>query len=406
MQAVAVLACHCVSATQPATPKERQEELWQDLFSNPAEWWDNRAHKRGPSHPDFKNKSSRETLWLNSRHKPCWVDARLTVLDAQHSNSNVAKKKTPQEAPCPQARHLSQEIEILCKNGDLDKALDVLSLIDALGSVPPAQTYMSLLRACIRGKATSHARHVHAHLLEHKVDLCGLVGDYLAMTLAKCGCLEDAHMVFDSLPSRTVFSWTAMISACVECGKNLEALEMYQHMQEDGVEPDNHTFVSVLKACANIPDLEKGKKLHEAAMERGFSSDAFIRTTLVSMYCKCGAIADAENVLIETHACNIQLVNAILSAYVEKGEGKKALLLFRQLQEEGISADEVTFTVTLQACSILAEMEELTHADEHAVTLMPLEIGRALHADSRRKGFAANTLLGTTLVNMYGKCGA
>lgn len=387
--------------------KEGQEELWQDLFSNPEDWWDNRAHKRGPTHPDFKNKRSRETLWLNSPLKPSWVDARLTALDNESSDTQHlnAKKKTLKDVPSPQVKHLSQEIEILCKDGHIYKALDVLSQIDALGSVPPARAYIALLRACIRKRAASHVRQVHAHLLEHKVNLSGLVGDFLAMTLAKCGCLDDARAVFDTLSSRTVFSWTALISAYVECDNSLEALEMYRHMEEDGVEPDNHTLVCVLKACARISDLDMGKKLHEAARDKGSTSNAFVLTTLVSMYCKCGAIVDAENVLAESNVCNIQAINAILSAYIEKGLGEKALLLFRQLQEEGIKADEVTFTVVLQACSILAEKEEGTLVDEHLVKVMSLEIGRALHADAKRKGHGENTLLGTTLVSMYGKCG-
>ncbi|KAI5076972.1 hypothetical protein GOP47_0009037 [Adiantum capillus-veneris] len=392
MQAVALPICHCISAT----PQARQDKLWQDLFSNPDEWWDNRADKKGPSSPDFKKKNSREPLWLNSVLKPSWVDGRLAALD---------QKKTKQKDSSSKVQQISHEIEGLCRDGHLDKAFNELSRIDALNLSPPPRVYMSLLQACIRRKSASHAKTVYAHLQQKDVKLSGLVGDCLAMTLAKCSCLEDARTVFDNLPSRTVFSWTAMIRAYVECGNSLEALQMYVGMQEDGVEPDNHTFVSLLKACGETGDLHKGKELHEAVQDRGFSSDAFIRTTLVSMYCKCGAIAAAENLLLESQACNIESVNAMLSAYVENGHPKKALLLFRQLPEEGIKADDVTFNVALQACTALADMEDITHVGQHSVRFTPHEIGQALHADSKKGGFSAKTSLGTTLVKMYGKCG-
>ncbi|MCO5570699.1 hypothetical protein L7F22_024426 [Adiantum nelumboides] len=392
MQAVALPICHSISATS----HETQEKLWQDLFSNPDEWWDNRADKKGPSSPDFRKKSSKEPLWLNSILKPIWVDDRLANLD---------QNNTKRKSYSPEVQQISREIEGLCRDGHLDKAFDALAQIDALNVAPPTRVYLSLLRACIRSKSAFHAKSVYAQLQQRHVKHSGLVGDYLTTTLAKCGCLNDARKVFDTLPSRTVFSWTAMIRAYVECGYSLEGLQMYVDMQKDGVEPDAHTFVSLLKACGDTGDLDQGKELHEAVRDRGFMSDAFIRTTLVSMYCRCGAISDAENVLFESHACNIQSVNAMLSAYVDNGHPKKALLLFRQLHEESIKADDLTYNVALQACSVLADMEDITIVNEHSVRFMSLAIGQALHSDSKKVGLSAKTSLGTTLVKMYGKCG-
>ncbi|KAL0375110.1 UNVERIFIED_CONTAM: protein OSB3, chloroplastic/mitochondrial [Sesamum radiatum] len=51
------------------------DHFWKDLVENPDNWWDNRAQKRNPKAPDFKNKETGEVLWLSS--SPGWALSRL-----------------------------------------------------------------------------------------------------------------------------------------------------------------------------------------------------------------------------------------------------------------------------------------------------------------------------------------
>ncbi|KAK4419170.1 protein OSB2, chloroplastic [Sesamum alatum] len=60
-------------------PGERKSDkfdhFWKDLVENPDNWWDNRAKKKNPKAPDFKNKETGEALWLNNT--PGWALSRL-----------------------------------------------------------------------------------------------------------------------------------------------------------------------------------------------------------------------------------------------------------------------------------------------------------------------------------------
>ena len=79
-------------------------------------------------------------------------------------------------------------------------------------------TYVSLLRACVKGKSLYQTRRVREHLEKHRPqeELKGLLGDYLVVALARCGSAEDAHKVAISLRCRTVYSWSALISSYVD----------------------------------------------------------------------------------------------------------------------------------------------------------------------------------------------
>eukprot|EP00250_Pteridium_aquilinum_P017619 c23708_g1_i1 orf=2-1600(-) len=306
--------------------------------------------------------------------------------------------------PSPHNAHslqvsFSVEIQALCQQGKLDIALQRLLLRGQLCST--RKVYLSLLKACIQQQALPQALQIHAHLVRHKADLTGVIGDYLVVTLAKCGGVELARQISGALPRRTVFSWTSMIAAYTDSGQALQALNMYRLMHEDGVEPDHYTFVSVLKACGSISDVEQGKQLHIDAHRMGFASDIFVGNTLVSMYGKCGDVVKAENVFCELSVHNDVAYNAMLSVYVEQGYTENVLHLYRQMQEQKVSSNELTYAITIQACHALADKDDTTLCTK----AMALEIGRALHHDAHKISLDSDSFVGNMLVSMYGKCG-
>eukprot|EP00250_Pteridium_aquilinum_P019583 c24490_g15_i1 orf=40-1221(+) len=211
-----------------------------------------------------------------------------------------------------EGKHGESSLRLLCEDGQLDKALVILY---SMRSPVSTGTYLSLLKACIKKRSLFHTKQVHAHLVQHRIELSGILGDYLTVTLAKCGAIDTALQVSSALPRLTVFSWTAMISAYVECGHMHEALKLHQRMQEDGVEPNTFTYVSLFKACSTLQDLELGKRLHADARRKGFVSDVYVGSTLVSMYGKCRAVVDAQELFAALSGRSIVSWNAMLSAY-------------------------------------------------------------------------------------------
>ncbi len=62
-------------------------------------------------------------------------------------------------------------------------------------------------------------------------------------------------------------------SGIFKCGQGKIALEVYQKMQQEGVQPDSVTFVGVLNACASVMALEQGRRIHERIIQSGCESD-------------------------------------------------------------------------------------------------------------------------------------
>lgn len=283
--------------------------------------------------------------------------------------------------------------------------MDALFTMDQHGIVPSVEMYRSLLKACTKRKALAEAKQVHAHLARHGLESTRFLGESAVKTLVKCGGLRYALEVFGRLPKRSVVSWTAVIAGYVDCGQGPAALALYQSMQEDGVQPNAYTFVSLLGACSSIGDLEKGKRIHSEVLKYNCGSDLFVRTCLVDMYGKCGSITDAQVVFNGLSNRDVVLWNSMLGAYVEQNQPENALQLYEEMMEKDLSPNGRTFVCAAQACSMLADRGE-DSKDEWSLKAHSLIKGREIHDHARRKGYDTDVYVGTTLVRMYGKCGS
>jgi pentatricopeptide repeat protein len=91
-----------------------------------------------------------------------------------------------------------------------------------------------------------------------------------------------------------------------------KALNLFQQMQWEGVEPEPMTFVGVLNSCTSVAALEEGRHAQEQIIQRGCESDVFMGSSLVDMYAKCGSMEDALSVFNKMLSWNVVSWNAML----------------------------------------------------------------------------------------------
>jgi pentatricopeptide repeat protein len=80
----------------------------------------------------------------------------------------------------------------------------------------------------------------------------------------------------------------------------------------------------------------------------------------------------------------------MILGHVQCSQGQKALELFRQMQQEGLRPSSVTFVGVLKACASVAAIEE----------------GRCVHQQIVQSGLQSDVVVGSSLVDMYAKCGS
>jgi len=248
------------------------------------------------------------------------------------------------------------------KCGKGHKALEVFQQMQQAGVKPNPVTFVGVLNACASLVALEEGRRAHEQFIRSGFESNVFVRNCLIDMYVKCGSMNDAWNVFNKMPSHSVVSWTAMILGHVKCGQGQRALDLFQQMQKEGVVPDSVTFVGVLNACASVAALGEGRRVHEQIIQSGFESDAFVSSSLIDMYAKCGSMEDAQRVFNKMPVRNAVSWTAMLKGYAMHGQGKEALAHFKWMCEEGADIDSVTFVCVLLACSHAGLVNEGLHA--------------------------------------------
>eukprot|EP01018_Ginkgo_biloba_P007395 Gb_14172 [translate_table: standard] len=168
-----------------------------------------------------------------------------------------------------------------------------------------------------------------------------------------------------------------------------ESLTLYYQMLRNGIQPDNFTFPSVLKACAGLSALQEGKEIHDDIIGSGFDADIFVEAALVNMYVRCSSIENARQVFDKMCRRDVVSWNAMIAGYALDGDAKEALVLFNQMQLGKVKPNSVTMLSVLPACYRLGALQQ----------------GKRIHGYTIRHGFESDFVL-TALIDMYAKCGS
>ncbi|KAJ9543092.1 hypothetical protein OSB04_022799 [Centaurea solstitialis] len=177
--------------------------------------------------------------------------------------------------------------------------------------------------------------------------------------LVKIGRVDDAYQLFDEMPERNVRSWTSMIMGFVQCGKPKMAIDLFTQMEERKLRPNEVTVVAVLAACADLGNLDLGKRIHEFSNESGFRENVRISNTLIDMYIKCGCLDSARSVFNEMEQRKtIVSWSAMIQGLAINGNGEEALELFHEMIRLRIKPNAVTFIGLLHACSHMGMVKE------------------------------------------------
>ncbi|KAH7289154.1 hypothetical protein KP509_31G060600 [Ceratopteris richardii] len=173
-------------------------------------------------------------------------------------------------------------------HGFYNEALNCFQSMEAAGVSPNTVSYNCSLKACAFTGNLKMGLKLHHDIVKEEFEKHSIVGNTLIHMYARCGFYQEAIAVFDDLPQHDVITWTTLIAELAEDGHGELALKKFDQMQARFFSPNSHTYVCVLKACACIGSIEKGRMLHIEITKRGLERNSYIIKALISMYAQCG----------------------------------------------------------------------------------------------------------------------
>ncbi|XP_020597894.1 pentatricopeptide repeat-containing protein At5g66520-like [Phalaenopsis equestris] len=248
---------------------------------------------------------------------------------------------------------------------------------------------------------------------------------FFCSTFPSPASLAYGSILFHSILSPTLFNYNAIIRIqSSSFSFSISPLFLYNQMLGGSIRPDHLTFPFLLKFCSLRLDGNAGQALHAHVVKLGFQLDVFIQNSMIIMYSSCGLLVCAEKVFDEMPRKDVVSKNSILTGYLNCGEMDAALDMFSRMEERNLRtwnsviAGLVHVGRAREALGLFQEMllydgesvkpDNITIASviTACASIGALDQGKWLHSYLRRKKMDFDVVIGTALIDMYGKCGS
>ncbi|GMH04738.1 hypothetical protein Nepgr_006578 [Nepenthes gracilis] len=274
--------------------------------------------------------------------------------------------------------------------GSQEEALLLFNLMRKVPLAPDEFTIATVFG--LSSKESYLGMQLHGYSVKTGIESSIPVGNALISMYARCGNVQNANIVFDSMPLRDIISWTAMITAFSQSGdvdkarehfdemrdRSIitwnsmlatyvqqgfweEGLKMYIMMLRQGIKPDWITFATSLSACADSALLQLGKQIIAQAEKFGFGLDVSVANSAITVYSRCGQIHAAYKVFESINTKSLVSWNSMLSGYAQNGHARKVIETYESMINAGFAPDHISYMSVLMACSHAGLVQEGRH---------------------------------------------
>ncbi|CAK7354962.1 unnamed protein product [Dovyalis caffra] len=248
-----------------------------------------------------------------------------------------------------------------------------------------------LLRKCATHSLICQAEQTHVQILvnNHLNNVVTLQTDVL-LAYSKSGFLQEARKLFDRMPERNMHSWNIMISSYAQSSCYFDAICVFDKFLMMGFRPDHYTLPPVFKAVAGVGDWYLGFVLHGWVIRLGFEGYVVVGSSVLDFFVKVGKLVEAKRVFSNMLWRDSGVWNLMISGFGKVGFYVEALILARNMVEEGVKLDALGVPSVLNACG--GEGDLMKGKEIHGLVV-------------KSSLFDGDVVIGNSLIDMYAKCG-
>lgn len=167
-------------------------------------------------------------------------------------------------------------------------------------SLDSSSSLRSILSSCTQSGDVVIGKWLHSYALKSTTDVSKDVkfGTALLDMYAKCGRISSAIRVFESMETKNVITWNAMLAGLAMHGKGALVLDMFDQMLEENIKPNDVTFTALLSACSHSGLVDEGRRLFHA-LENTYSIRPSMENyaSMVDLLGRSGNLQEAEAVI-------------------------------------------------------------------------------------------------------------
>ncbi|XP_027185426.1 pentatricopeptide repeat-containing protein At5g13270, chloroplastic [Coffea eugenioides] len=238
---------------------------------------------------------------------------------------------------------------------------DALRLFDVMlreGVELDEFVFSIILKACTGLVDVGTGQQVHGLVVKLGLESEVSVGTPLVDFYVKCANLDCAVQAFEKISEPNDVTWSAMIAGYYQGGEFGKCFRVFRSLRSQAGALNEYIYTSIFQACAALADLNLGTQAHGDAIKRGLISYLHGKSTIISVYAKCGQLDCAFRVFESISDPDTVAWTSMIAACAYHGNAPEALNLFGRMQASAVRPNSVTFVAILTACSHCGLVEE------------------------------------------------
>ncbi|GFY86318.1 tetratricopeptide repeat (TPR)-like superfamily protein [Actinidia rufa] len=226
-------------------------------------------------------------------------------------------------------------LSIYTKHGVWEESLKLYILMLREGVKPDWVSFATLTSACADSAVLKLGSQIVAQAEKLGFGFNVSVANSVITMYSRCGSIEEAHKVFDSIVLKDLISWNAMMDGYVQSGQGRKVLEIFENMLKMGFTPDNISYVSVLSGCSHSGLVSEGQHYFDMMTKEHDISPTYEHfACMVDLLGRAGLLEQAKNMIDEMPLePNAVVWGALLCACRIHGNAKLAEISVKNLIE-------------------------------------------------------------------------
>ncbi|KAL4362473.1 hypothetical protein GQ457_04G007490 [Hibiscus cannabinus] len=252
-------------------------------------------------------------------------------------------------------------ISVYAENDLLFDAIELFSRMHFWDKKPSIRSFLGLLGLSSRRGDILLGREIHCFITKVGFDSGSVhIRSALIDMYGKCGDIESSLSVYGSASKRTSECCNSLITSLLHCGITGDVFEMFGLMVDEGIEIDEVTLSTTLKALSltTWASLDSCRLLHCCAIKSGYESDVAVSCSLIDVYSRCGHFELSRKIFEILPSPNIFCFTSIINGYARNGLGSESVRLLEAMIRKGLVPDKVTFLCVLNGCNHAGLVEE------------------------------------------------
>ncbi|KAI4376734.1 hypothetical protein MLD38_014461 [Melastoma candidum] len=266
-----------------------------------------------------------------------------------------------------------------------DEAIGMFCEMQSRTVMPNVYTYATCLSACGLKLDICFGELLHGAVVKIGLMIDLYIGSALVDVYAKCGDVQLANSVFDSMPERNAIVWSTLLNGYAQLGDANEVWKLFSSMGDLDFKFSRFILSIVLKGCANSRKLMEGQIIHSVVIKTALEFDNIISCGLVDIYSNSGITNDALKVFCSVECPDVITWTAMIACLCKDGWYEEMSRVFQAMRCSGVSPNDFCL------CSLLSVAGDVGH----------LDYGQSVHALLCKSGHQEDITTCNSLVTMY-----